>query len=213
VDDADRDRGGERRRRMTGRERGRRREQTDRVDRRVGERRTRPVERLLQQHHREPGGRDRAARRDAGPRQQAPPGPVEGGADDRDQRPLHPPRRGEQEHRGERRPADALAERRHGDVQGVDPVEERDHRRGTVAELKHFAGDPIPGVCGTRGACRSGTSSSSPHELALAWSPSGESLAWVGRLDNGGIYVTRLADGATRRLTRGEWDLAPDWRG
>ena len=54
---------------------------------------------------------------------------------------------------------------------------------------------------------------SAPHELALAWSPSGESLAWPGRLENGGIHVTRLADGATRRLTRGEWDLAPDWYG
>ena len=54
---------------------------------------------------------------------------------------------------------------------------------------------------------------SAPHELALAWSPGGESIAWAGRLENGGIYVTRVADGATRRLTRGEWDLAPDWYG
>jgi hypothetical protein len=54
---------------------------------------------------------------------------------------------------------------------------------------------------------------SAPHELALAWSPGGESIAWAGRLENGGIHVTRVADGATRRLTRGEWDLAPDWYG
>ena len=52
---------------------------------------------------------------------------------------------------------------------------------------------------------------SAPHELTLAWSPNGRSLAWAGRLGNGGIYVTRIADGATRRLTRGGWDLAPDW--
>ena len=61
----------------------------------------RPVERLLEDHHREPGSGDRAQRSDRGPRQQAAPGPVADGADGGDQRPLHPPGRREQEHEGQ----------------------------------------------------------------------------------------------------------------
>jgi Tol biopolymer transport system component len=53
---------------------------------------------------------------------------------------------------------------------------------------------------------------SKPHELALAWSPNGTSIAWVGAIDNGGMYVTSTKTGRTRRLTSGRWDLAPDWR-
>lgn len=53
---------------------------------------------------------------------------------------------------------------------------------------------------------------SKPHELALAWSPDGTTIAWVGAVDNGGIYATNSKTGRTRRLTSGRWDLAPDWR-
>jgi hypothetical protein len=53
---------------------------------------------------------------------------------------------------------------------------------------------------------------SKPHELALAGSPDGTSIAWVGAIDNGGIYATSTKTGRTRRLTSGRWDIAPDWR-
>jgi dipeptidyl aminopeptidase/acylaminoacyl peptidase len=52
---------------------------------------------------------------------------------------------------------------------------------------------------------------SRPHELAVAWSPDG-SVAWVGQLENGGIYVTSTRTGRTSRLTANRWDLGPDWR-
>jgi hypothetical protein len=139
VDDPDGDRGGERRGRVTGRERRRRRQHADGVDRRVGERRAGAVERLLEEHHGEPRGRDRRGRGGTGPRQQPPPRPVEDGSDDRDQRPLHPPRRGEQEQGRERRPAHALAEQGHGDVDRADPVQEGEHRRPTVPEGNRVA--------------------------------------------------------------------------
>ena len=50
------------------------------------------------------------------------------------------------------------------------------------------------------------------HELAVAWSPDGTGVAWVGQFENGGIYVMSTRTGRTLRFTADRWDLGPDWR-
>jgi hypothetical protein len=138
VHEADRDGGCERSRRVTGRERRRRRNDPDRVERRVGERRARPVERLLQDRHQKRGGADGEQTRRERPRTTSPAGAVTAGADRGDQRPLHPPGRGQQEHDRQRLPSEHLEERGGRSIDRKESVEREHQEQGTAK----------PQVCG-----------------------------------------------------------------
>jgi hypothetical protein len=117
VHQADRDGGRERRRRVTRRKRCRRRDDPDRIERRIGERRAWPVERLLEDRDQERSRPDREQPGGEGARSAAPAGGITTGADGGDQRPLDPPRRSEEKHDGQRSPAQRLGERGRGSVE------------------------------------------------------------------------------------------------
>jgi hypothetical protein len=125
VHETDRDSGGERGRRVTGGEGRRRGNDPDRVERRIRERWARPVEGLLEDRDQERGSADRQQSGRRGVRTPPLADRVTARADRRDQRPLHPPGRREQEDHRERLPPKRLCGRRRRTIETSQGFENR----------------------------------------------------------------------------------------